>query len=438
MKKIGLYVLLSIWLTGLIASVVFMIVLTLKKFFISALSLILVFSFFLPLFIGNLEAIKKLPKKKRKGKKKKNGKSHAKKIHSKQVPHIAKPAPEIKKPDVEILQEIEDETLTEEELDAELQKTEKSSSDLIREDFIGKAEWVKNLKQFEDCQTLIFDKLSCEFLFVSVSGRWAFYTRAMSEIRIRPNKEINSISIEEGNKIVVHLDFSDQLCVTYQKFKTQGKDSETRKELRRDAREIVSELRSLKEAFTPGARGKTKIEVPHAILKKVNARSRDAIKESEQKKIKDSKSFVVRSSHEKKLHYEVTVRLYEDGRLHFFCSCPAGLKGSHCKHRINIIRGRRVGIQHPESPRPDLKIIQSWLKDSPLKELADTFVAFSDEEIEKERELILIKKKFKLVKEKLSAAFFGAELKQEVLEDLGEYDKDYEVKSPPPKGAQAE
>ena len=164
------------------------------------------------------------------------------------------------------------------------------------------------------------------------------------------------------------------------------------------------------------------IVIPDAIFRKINNRSQNALLEREKIGIKENKSFLVRSSTQKDLYYEVHVVRYNDGVVHLFCSCPAGTKGSYCKHRINIVRGKRAGIQFPKTPTPDLKIIRSWLKDNPLKELVDSYVEFYEKEQEEHRKLSLTRRKLKIIKGKLSASFFGSELSSYTRYHLGEDD----------------
>lgn len=164
------------------------------------------------------------------------------------------------------------------------------------------------------------------------------------------------------------------------------------------------------------------IVIPDAIFQKINNRSQNALLERNKVGIKENKSFLVRSSTQKDLHYEIHVVRYNDGVVHLFCSCPAATNGNYCKHRINIVRGKRAGIQFPKSPTPDLKIIKSWLKDNPLKELVDSYVEFYEKEQEEHRKLSLTRRKLKIIKGKLSASFFGSELSSYTLYHLGEDD----------------
>lgn len=48
-----------------------------------------------------------------------------------------------------------------------------------------------------------------------------------------------------------------------------------------------------------------------------------------------------------------------DGNISAFCTCPAGMNGLYCKHRINIINGKTDAIV--SSNRAEVRKIQSWL-----------------------------------------------------------------------------
>jgi uncharacterized Zn finger protein len=51
----------------------------------------------------------------------------------------------------------------------------------------------------------------------------------------------------------------------------------------------------------------------------------------------DKASFLVQGSAAEP--YKVIFKLRDDKNLSAYCTCQAGQKGTHCKHRINILRG---------------------------------------------------------------------------------------------------
>ena len=71
----------------------------------------------------------------------------------------------------------------------------------------------------------------------------------MDGIRIRPNKEINSIDIDANNNLIIGLDFFELPMVKYKTHNSEWADAETRRELKSDAKQTVTALKSLKNYF---------------------------------------------------------------------------------------------------------------------------------------------------------------------------------------------
>lgn len=52
--------------------------------------------------------------------------------------------------------------------------------------------------------------------------------------------------------------------------------------------------------------------------------------------------------------------------LSAYCSCPAGEKGQHCKHRFAILDGITKGILSPNTDQ--VKVVQSWLSGTDVEQ----------------------------------------------------------------------
>ena len=80
-------------------------------------------------------------------------------------------------------------------------------------------------------------------------------------------------------------------------------------------------------------------------------------------------------------------------KLNAYCNCPAGNKGTYCKHRINILNGNSEGIV--SNNIEEVQIIRSWLINTELEAILLEY---------KEAEQIAetAKKKLSSVKKKLS------------------------------------
>lgn len=69
--------------------------------------------------------------------------------------------------------------------------------------------------------------------------------------------------------------------------------------------------------------------------------------------------FLVKGSSEEP--YEVSF-LHDEGKLYIFCTCQAGLNGTHCKHRISIIMGDLTAVISENAD--DFAIVEQWLADT--------------------------------------------------------------------------
>lgn len=69
--------------------------------------------------------------------------------------------------------------------------------------------------------------------------------------------------------------------------------------------------------------------------------------------------------------YRVTFHR-EDGQLTASCTCPAGERQMHCKHRIRILRGSAEGIVSGNGA--DVSRVVGWLKGSKLQEALGEFL----------------------------------------------------------------
>ena len=137
-------------------------------------------------------------------------------------------------------------------------KVKKNKTDPETAEFLAQARWVQNLKGFEDCKILILNKLSHEFLFVSTLGKWAFNTKEMESIRIRPNSEIKSIKTDANSNLIIGLDFFKQPLVKYISYNSEYADTQTRRELKNEVKQIATQLKSLRNYFNKQSQEKKK------------------------------------------------------------------------------------------------------------------------------------------------------------------------------------
>ena len=85
-------------------------------------------------------------------------------------------------------------------------------------------------------------------LFLLTKNRH-FTAQDIDGIRIRSNREINSIDIDANNNLFIGLDLFDLPMVKYKTHYSEGADAETRRELKSDAKQTVTALKSLKNYF---------------------------------------------------------------------------------------------------------------------------------------------------------------------------------------------
>ena len=76
-----------------------------------------------------------------------------------------------------------------------------------------------------------------------------FTAKDIDGIRIRSNREINSIDIDANNNLFIGLDLLDLQMVKYKTHYSEGADAEIRRELKSDAKQTVTALKSLKNYF---------------------------------------------------------------------------------------------------------------------------------------------------------------------------------------------
>lgn len=88
--------------------------------------------------------------------------------------------------------------------------------------------------------------------------------------------------------------------------------------------------------------------------------------------------------------YEVVFSKVDRGLLYASCSCEAGLRGMHCKHRILILEGNAMGIVSDNMA--DISTVQSWLKGTALESALMAVWEHEDAVAEAQRELRLAKK----------------------------------------------
>ncbi len=62
--------------------------------------------------------------------------------------------------------------------------------------------------------------------------------------------------------------------------------------------------------------------------------------------------------------YELTFERRDGGRIATFCSCPAGVNGASCKHRLAILNGGCADIV--SGNREQVEIVTAWFAGSGL------------------------------------------------------------------------
>jgi len=84
-----------------------------------------------------------------------------------------------------------------------------------------------------------------------------------------------------------------------------------------------------------------------------------------------------------------------------FCTCPAGQKGMHCKHRINILAGSIDAIVSDNTK--EVATIKEWQIGTPIEEAIKSLTFIENEYLSAKRALTKAKKN-------LSKALRGKEL----------------------------
>ncbi len=102
--------------------------------------------------------------------------------------------------------------------------------------------------------------------------------------------------------------------------------------------------------------------------------------------------FVKSSSREEP--YQITVSSTAKEGLSIFCDCPAGVLGMHCKHKMAIISGDQK-ILYDNEQLDDFNEISKWIANSSYSKLILELQ-------ESEKELEVLKKKIKNMKEKIA------------------------------------
>jgi hypothetical protein len=75
-------------------------------------------------------------------------------------------------------------------------------------------------------------------------------------------------------------------------------------------------------------------------------------------------NFAVQGSAE--LPYTVTFINRGNGNLTATCSCPAGMVGQYCKHRLNILVGDVTAIASPNEE--EVHIVYGWFRGSDVEQ----------------------------------------------------------------------
>lgn len=98
--------------------------------------------------------------------------------------------------------------------------------------------------------------------------------------------------------------------------------------------------------------------------------------------------------------YSVKVTRLSEYEVAIYCDCPAGISGTHCKHRVNILMGEVSQLQKNSRTEKDLLILKEWLSNTKLEHaLIDM--------LKTERELENLKTEFKNKKRKLARIMSG-------------------------------
>ena len=88
----------------------------------------------------------------------------------------------------------------------------------------------------------------------------------------------------------------------------------------------------------------------------------------------DKLTFLVQgSAHEP---YEVSFLKHNDN-LNVYCTCPAGILGQFCKHKINILEGNTKAIVSDNAD--DVEVVTTWLAGSDLETALNTYYEVQSE-----------------------------------------------------------
>jgi len=90
----------------------------------------------------------------------------------------------------------------------------------------------------------------------------------------------------------------------------------------------------------------------------------------------------------------------EGDNLNAYCTCRAGLVGTYCKHRINILNGVKNGIVSDNDC--DVQKVMSWLVGSDLEKALRHYA--DEEDVFQEAALVFEKAKKRLSKAKKAIA----------------------------------
>lgn len=93
--------------------------------------------------------------------------------------------------------------------------------------------------------------------------------------------------------------------------------------------------------------------------------------------------------------YKVSFRKI-DNNLSANCTCPAGVNGQYCKHRLNILGGLTEGIV--SGNELDVEVATAWLTGTDVEAALNSFMS-AEERFEN------AKRKFSLAKKQLAKAF---------------------------------
>lgn len=80
----------------------------------------------------------------------------------------------------------------------------------------------------------------------------------------------------------------------------------------------------------------------------------------------------------------------EDGVLRITCDCPAGIYGTHCRHRFELVGGENKYCLDP-SP-DDIRALNAMVEATPLRGLAAEITALSRDADAIKRRLASLKK----------------------------------------------